>query len=195
MNTTKGENEFSHQLAAIKTSPYRLTDREILIKIAKLSLKDGHCYMNQDKLAQQITGEQNISCSVQSLQRHLYRLEEDGVLHTQVKAGPGGVNLYKINWERLATLPPDFKPAAFRKNDTAEKRQQRIASLGNEAGTRCLNSESNCSCFYHDPFPMRIDGNADDCSNCVLPPGMLCPKHYRGGEVTDHDLTHDSKVR
>lgn len=86
----KEDIEFRERLRLVKASPLHKTDREILIKIVKLSLKEGYCYMSQKKLAQELYEELG-SGSVPTLQRHLYRLQDAKILCADINAGEKGV--------------------------------------------------------------------------------------------------------
>lgn len=124
----ESHNEFKDQLATIKASPLHKTDREILIKIAKLSLKDGYCYMSQKQLAAEIHDDLG-SGSLPTLQRHLYRLQAAKILRADINAGERGQNYYQVDWDILKSLPEDFKLPPFLKNDDPEAKQERLAKL------------------------------------------------------------------
>ena len=128
MNNDEGKREqiFNKQRTDILKSPLVKTDREILIKIAKYSLHKGYCYQFQKVLALEILNSLDRG-SVSTLQKHFYRLRDTKILRIKVNAGENGENHYQIDWDVLNGLPANFELPPFRKNDTPEAKQERLA--------------------------------------------------------------------
>jgi DNA-binding Lrp family transcriptional regulator len=166
-------DKLKEQLDLIDKSPYYGIDKVILKKIAGLSKNKGFCYASQQHLANELR------TSKPSLQRHLYRLEKDGVLNVAVQAGQKQQNHYSIAFLQLRAISnqPNFKPSPLHKTDTVERVRQRLSSLHKnetpaddeyeiddaielDCGYDCdVNPENVYDCAYHDPRCYDEHGN------------------------------------
>jgi DNA-binding transcriptional ArsR family regulator len=123
------KQELTRQVKLINQSPYRWETKAVLQRIAELSplgydgKQKGFCYASQEHLYT------HLNISRRTLQRHLRRLEQDGALHIDLRAGTNKRNYYRIDFAALVALPRDHRATPLNKYDDQSTVARRLEKL------------------------------------------------------------------